>query len=121
MRKFRQKSCTYRTSTRQVITPVWFILRREPYHHKLQYAKVPKYDGAAAILGVVIGSFIVYLALNSVGSGGVDLTDLTVLVWYLFIWVCNLVLLVSLYRNGGVSGLTLTPRLWFFFFFEVNV
>lgn len=58
----------------------WFILRREPMYHKLQYSKVPKYDSSAAILGTVIGAFGGYLALATVGSGGTDLTDLTTLV-----------------------------------------
>ncbi len=57
----------------------WFILRREPLYHKLQYSKVPKYDSSAAILGTVIGAFGGYLALATVGSGGTDLTDLTTL------------------------------------------
>ena len=59
---------------------VWFILRREPLYHKLQYSKVPKYDSSAAILGTVLGAFAGYLALATVGSGGTDLTDLTALV-----------------------------------------
>lgn len=53
------------------------MLRREPFYHKLQYSKVPKYDSTAAILGTVIGAFSGYLALATVGSGGIDLTDLT--------------------------------------------
>jgi len=53
------------------------VLRREPFYHKLQYSKVPKYDSTAAILGTVIGAFSGYLALATVGSGGIDLTDLT--------------------------------------------
>lgn len=57
----------------------WFILRREPLYHKLQYSKVPKYDSSAAILGTVIGAFGGYMALATVGSGGTDLTDLTTL------------------------------------------
>jgi hypothetical protein len=58
----------------------WFLLRREVVCHKLQYSKVPKYDSSAAILGTVVGAFGGYLALATVGSGGTDLTDLTVLV-----------------------------------------
>jgi hypothetical protein len=56
---------------------VWFLVRREPLYHKLQYAKTPKFDPAAAILGVVVGAFVGYMTLSSVGSVSVDLTDLT--------------------------------------------
>jgi hypothetical protein len=56
-----------------------FALRREPLYHKLQYSKAPKFDPSAAVLGVALGAFSVYLSLNTVGSMGVDLTDLTVL------------------------------------------
>lgn len=60
------------------LTSVWFFLRREPFYHKLQYSKVPKADPAAALFGVVVGAFVGYLTLSSVGSGGTDLTDLMV-------------------------------------------
>jgi hypothetical protein len=66
---------------------VTFLLRREPLYHKLQYSKVPKFDVAAAILGVVIGAFVVYMSLCSLGSSSADLSDLTCLCWYLVIWV----------------------------------
>ncbi len=49
-------------------------------YHKLQYSKVPKYDSSAAILGTVVGAFVGYLSLATVGSGATDLTDLTTLV-----------------------------------------
>lgn len=75
-------------------TITWFILRREPLYHKLQYSKVPKYDSSAAILGTVIGAFGGYLALATVGSGGTDLTDLTTLAAWALITlgtvVCNM-------------------------------
>ena len=57
-----------------------FVLRREPLYHKLQYAKTPRFDVAAAVLGVGVGAVGAYLGLSSVGSMGVDLGDLTVLV-----------------------------------------
>lgn len=60
----------------------WFLLRREPYYHKIQYSKVPKSDVAAALLGAIVGAFVAYLTLSSVGSGGTDLTDLAVILWY---------------------------------------
>lgn len=56
-----------------------FFLRREPLYHKLQYSKVPKFDAAAAAFGVIVGAFVVFLSLSSLGSAGADLTDLTVL------------------------------------------
>lgn len=54
----------------------WFVLRREPYYHKVQYSKVPKSDVAAAVFGAVVGAFVAYMTLSSVGSGSTDLTDL---------------------------------------------
>jgi hypothetical protein len=63
----------------------WFILRREPIYHKLQYSKVPKFDPAAAVFGVIFGAFSVYLSLGVVGSGGADLSDLTLLFWYVIL------------------------------------
>ena len=73
-------------------TPVtWFILRREPLYHKLQYSKVPKYDSSAAILGTVIGAFGGYLALATVGSGGTDLSDLTTLASWFLVLLCTAV------------------------------
>ena len=68
-----ERSVTYRSTERTS-----FLLRREPLTHKLQYSKVPKFDAAAAALGVIIGALVVYLGLSSLGSGGADLTDLTV-------------------------------------------
>ena len=56
----------------------YFFLKREPYYHKIQYSKVLKHDISAAIFGVVIGAFTVYLALNTLGSGSPDLSDLSV-------------------------------------------
>lgn len=67
---------------RRAKRPVWFILRREPYYHKIQYSKTPKFDIAAAVFGVAVGAFVIYLTLASVGSGGSDMSDLTALVWY---------------------------------------
>jgi hypothetical protein len=42
----------------------------------LQYSKVPKFDVAAAILGVAISAFVGYLGLSTFGSAGADLTDM---------------------------------------------
>lgn len=63
----------------------WFFLRREPYYHKLQYSKTPKFDVAAAILGVAISAFVGYLTLSTFGSAGADLTDMGILLWYLLL------------------------------------
>lgn len=64
---------------------VIFLLRREPYYHKLQYSKTPKFDAPAAALGVILGAFSVFFSLNSLGTMGADLTDLTINLWYFFI------------------------------------
>lgn len=69
----------------------FFFLKKELYFHKIQYSKVLKYDVAAAIFGVVIGAFVVYLSLNTLGSGSPDLSDLSIFVWYFF-------LILMLYR-----------------------
>ena len=81
-----------------------FTLRREPLYHKLQYSKAPKFDGAAAVLGVGLGAVGVYLGLNSLGSMGADLTDLTTFGWYLGLWVAILLQLVA---RGRVTLLPL--------------
>jgi len=69
-----------------VIGTTHYVLRREPLYHKLQYSKVAKFDVAAAVLGVIVGAFVVYLSLCTLGSAGADLSDLTVLVWYSLVW-----------------------------------
>ena len=63
--------------------------------HKLLYSKTAKYDAAAAALGVIFSAAFSYLTLSSLGSGGVDLSDLTCLAWYLFIWFTVLKLYLS--------------------------
>lgn len=75
-----------------------FILRREPLYHKLQYSKTPKFDAAAATLGAGFGALSVYLGLAGFGSMGADLTDLTILGWYLLVWLCAIILQLSLFR-----------------------
>ena len=81
-----------------------FMLRREPVYHKLQYSKVPKFDAAAAALGVIIGAFVVYLGLSSVGSAGADLGDLTALCWYVGIWGTTIRVTTALVRGAVVGG-----------------
>ena len=81
-----------------------FTLRREPLYHKLQYSKVPKFDAAAAALGVITGAFVVYLGLSSLGSAGADLTDLTTLCWYVGLWLTNLRCCSLLWRAPKVGA-----------------
>ena len=71
-------------STKSANSLIYF-LRREPYYHKLQYSKVPKFDVAAAIFGAAVSAFVGYLTLSTLGSAGADLTDLLTLTWHLFI------------------------------------
>lgn len=85
---------------------VVYTLRREPLYHKLQYSKVPKFDAAAAALGVIIGAFAVYLGLSSLGSAGADLSDLTALCWYVAIWLSALRCLAALGRDTLSSSRT---------------
>jgi hypothetical protein len=73
------------TGPSRPVAAVTYTLRREPLYHKLQYSKVPKFDAAAAALGVIVGAFAVYLGLSSLGSAGADLGDLTALCWYVAI------------------------------------
>lgn len=82
---------------------IFFMLRREPLYHKLQYSKVPKFDVAAALLGVGVGAFIVYLSLCTLGSAGADLSDLTVVVWYACVW-SSIVYLYFLGFKLGVAS-----------------
>lgn len=85
------------------LKPTWFILRREPYYHKLQYSKAPKFDVAAAVFGVAVGAFAVYLTLASVGSAGTDLSDLTCLVWYCFILLYCVKLWIFLQKTSAAG------------------
>lgn len=80
-----------------------FMLRREPLYHKLQYSKVPKFDAAAAVFGVAVGAFAVYLGLSSLGSASADLTDLTCLCWYVALWLATLRTVASLLRSSVSS------------------
>lgn len=93
-------------------TKVVFILRREPLYHKLQYSKTPKFDAAAATLGVGLGAFGVYLGLSSLGSMGADLSDLTVLCWYLGLWVTAIVQLLALIRAHHVKPISVSLTLF---------
>lgn len=63
----------------------YFFLKREVYYHKIQYSKVFKHDIVAAVFGVVLGAFVVYLSLNTLGSGSPDLSDMTILFWYIYL------------------------------------
>jgi predicted anti-sigma-YlaC factor YlaD len=89
----------------------WFILRREPLYHKLQYSKVPKYDSSAAILGTVIGAFGGYLALATVGSGGTDLTDLTTLAAWVLVTLGAVVCSMDL-RNAHTFIVFAPAAVW---------
>jgi len=107
---------------------IFYALRREPLYHKLQYSKVPKFDVAAAILGVIVGAFVVYLSLCTVGSAGADLSDLTVLAWYVIVWVNILYFyFLRLRVSSNLYGGYLAPLLWlkemtlsFFFYLKFN-
>jgi hypothetical protein len=56
--------------------------RRAVTTHKVRYSKVAKGDLAAAVLGVVLGTFVGYVAFAAVGSASVAMVDLTSLVWH---------------------------------------
>jgi H+/Cl- antiporter ClcA len=87
--------------------PLWYVIRREPFYHKLQYSKTPKYDPMAAFLGAAMGAFAVYMGLSTFGTSGADLTDLTIAVWYglLFIGFLRGFLQVLSSSLGGGLGL----------------
>ena len=68
------------SSLEDSLRPVWFVIRREPFYHKLQYSKTSKYDPMAAFLGAALGAFVVYLGLSTFGTSGADLSDLTIVV-----------------------------------------
>lgn len=104
-----------------------FLLRREPLYHKLQYSKAPRFDAAAATLGVVLGALVVYLSLNGFGSMGVDLSDLTTLVWYLGLWYTSFFYFSwwvcassQLATSCGFVGLVFIGEFLVAFFFEVR-
>lgn len=93
----------------------WYILRREPYYHKIQYSKSPKFDPAAAVFGVVVGAFVVYMTLSTVGSGGADLTDLTCCIWYTFLILSISKLWLTIQKSNSakwVPGFTIWNQLF---------
>lgn len=76
----------------------FFFIKREFYFHKIQYSKVFKHDVAAAIFGIVLGAFVVYLSLNTLGSGSPDLSDLSLILWYFIILYLILHLNIIIFR-----------------------
>ena len=93
-------SCNTPSSPSHMGSLLWFFLRREPYYHKLQYSKTPKFDVAAAVLGAVISAFVGYLTLSSLGSAGADLTDMIIIFWYIFLVYRCLLLIIFLGRDS---------------------
>lgn len=97
-----------------------FLLRREPFFHKLRYSKVPKFDLAAPVLGAVVGAFAAYMTLSTLGSGGTDLSDLTTLVLYCYLWINN-IRLVFILAVGNSSCNFLTILYEFFFITKLTL
>lgn len=80
------------------------LLRREVGLHKLRYSKTLRADWAGAFFGAVVGLFIGYLALASVGAVAVDLADLSCLV--VFCCIVTTSVLVFSGRARGVAPAT---------------
>jgi hypothetical protein len=113
----REKSCA---QSRAGFSPVWFIVRREPFYHKLQYSKTPKADPMAAFLGAAVGAFVVYLGLASFGTNGADLSDLTIVVWYSFlfgVFLKSFLQVLAFSLHGGLGFLRSFVHAFLFFFF----
>lgn len=58
------------------------ILRRDVATHKLRYTKTLRADWAGAFFGAVVGLFVGYLGLSSVGAVSIDLSDLSSLILF---------------------------------------
>lgn len=99
----------------------YFIIKREVYYHKIQYSKVFKHDIAAAVLGITIGAFVAYLSLSSVGSGSPDLSDLSLLFWYIFLILSVLYLRFFILNNKKIYIVILTYNLYFFLIYNILV
>lgn len=91
----------------------YFFLKREIYYHKIQYSKVFKHDIVAALFGVVIGAFVAYLSLNTLGSGSPDLSDMTILFWYIYLVFLILKLNLKLKKYEF--------NFFFYFFYFLNI
>lgn len=52
------------------------LTRRARLPHKLAYSKTAKADAAVALAGAALATGLGYILLASLGSGGVELTDL---------------------------------------------
>lgn len=86
-----------------------FFLKRELLLHKLRYSKTLKGDWAGAFLGLVISIFVGYLSLASLGASSIDLMDLVILFWYIFIFVAIIINLnanfcSAVYNVFSISG-----------------
>lgn len=68
-----------------------FFLKRELLLHKLRYSKTLKGDWAGAFLGLVISIFVGYLSLASLGASSIDLMDLVILFWYIFLFMLTII------------------------------
>lgn len=115
-------SSSFLSLTPVASSPVWFVIRREPYYHKLQYSKTPKNDPMAAFLGAALGAFVVYMGLSTFGTSGADLSDLTIVVWYSLLFILfsrGLLLTLTVSLRMGIFGFRLFFHVLLFFFFLV--
>jgi hypothetical protein len=61
------------------------FIKREVFYHKIQYSKVFKFDVAAAVLGIAISTVFSVLAVASIGTCSVDLSDVCLVFYYVFV------------------------------------
>lgn len=62
-----------------------FFLNRVKIVHKLLYSKTMKSDIVVAFFGLLLSLFVAYLTLNSIVGSSIDIYDLCVVFWYIFI------------------------------------
>jgi len=74
---------------------IFFILKKDKLLHKIQYSKTIKADPSGALLGLIVGLFCGYLTLASIGASSIDLTELTCILYYAFIFF----LIIKIYTN----------------------
>jgi hypothetical protein len=63
----------------------------------------------------VCGAFVVYLSLNSLGSGSPDLSDLTLIIWYF----CILLFIIYFISINDVNNLYAFTIVFFIVYFFI--
>lgn len=95
-----------------------FFLKKENIYHKIQYSKVMKFDVSAALFGVIAGALVVYFSISSLGSGSADISELSILFWYIYL----IYKIISLFFNtqSETSFIVLAMGFFYLLFYIIS-